>query len=160
MVNTAFGTLCLVALAAVLLHVAYLLVNGVLVLVLRVPDREAAAVLIMGSEKTLPMAITVIAYLPEALGSTGQLTVPCVIAHISQVLIDAALVGRIASRIDAREAHRKQVLPQTAQDAAPSEMSQSAVSEEVSGAAAGVKEGVEEGAGAAGEALPTGVDQR
>jgi solute carrier family 10 (sodium/bile acid cotransporter), member 7 len=108
-INTAFKNLALMALAAVLLHIAYLLVNGALMVgFMRVPDSfkavrvevtEAVAVLIMASEKTLPMAVTVIAFLPEEAGSTGQLTVPCVIAHISQVLIDAWLAHRIANKV-------------------------------------------------------------
>lgn len=100
-VHTGFGTLCLIALAAILLHVIYLCVNFVLVKVLRLPQPEAAAVLVMGSEKTLPMAVTVIAYLPAVLGTAGQLTVPCVIAHISQVLMDAAITERMGSRVRA-----------------------------------------------------------
>ena len=35
----------------------------------------------MASEKTLPMAVTVIASLPESLGSKGELTVPCVLVQ-------------------------------------------------------------------------------
>ena len=97
-VNTAFGILCLVLLAAILLHVVYLVVNFILVKLFRFPHREAAAVLIMGSEKTLPMAVTVIAATGTALGSTGQLTVPCVLAHISQVLIDAFLCDYLGKR--------------------------------------------------------------
>lgn len=90
-VNTAFATLCLIALAAILLHLVYLLVNYILVKILKLPHREAMAVLIMGSEKTLPMAVSVIAATNGALGPSGQLAVPCVLAHISQVLIDAFL---------------------------------------------------------------------
>lgn len=97
-VNTAFSTLVLVALAAILLHVAYLIGNYALVKLLCMPSAEGKAVLIMGSEKTLPMAVTVIAYLPASLGKSGQLTVPCVIAHISQVLMDAALAQRMGRK--------------------------------------------------------------
>lgn len=97
-INTAFGTLCLIALAAILLHVAYLIVNFILVRIFRFPHREAAAVLIMGSEKTLPMAVTVIAATGDALGSSGQLTVPAVLAHIFQVLIDAFLCDYLGKR--------------------------------------------------------------
>jgi sodium/bile acid cotransporter 7 len=97
-INTAFGTLCLIALAAILLHVAYLIVNFILVKIFRFPHREAAAVLIMASEKTLPMAVTVIAATGDALGPTGQLTVPAVLAHISQVLIDAFLCDYLGKR--------------------------------------------------------------
>jgi hypothetical protein len=47
----------------------------------------------------LPCAVTIIAYLPAAVGPAGQLTVPCVLGHISQVLIDAALTGRMAKAV-------------------------------------------------------------
>jgi len=97
-VNTAFGTLCLIALAAILLHVVYLIVNFILVKIFRFPYREAVAVVIMGSEKTLPMAVTVIAATGDALGSKGQLTVPAVLAHISQVLMDAFICDYLGKR--------------------------------------------------------------
>ena len=48
------------------------------------------------------MAVTVIASLPESLGSKGELTVPCVLAHISQVLIDAFLCEKMGSKEKAR----------------------------------------------------------
>ena len=114
-VNTAFGTLCLIALAAILLHVAYLIVNYVLIKIFRLPYPEGAAVLVMGSEKTLPMAVTVIAALPVELGPSGQFVVPCVLAHISQVLIDAFLTARMGNRELARqeEVKLKNSLPET-----------------------------------------------
>jgi sodium/bile acid cotransporter 7 len=112
-VHTGFGTLCLIFLAAILLHVVYLIVNYILVKIFRLPHREAAAVLIMGSEKTLPMAVTVIAATGTALGSTGQLTVPCVLAHISQVLIDAFLCDYIGKK---EEKRLSQAIPITADE--------------------------------------------
>jgi predicted Na+-dependent transporter len=64
--------------------------------VFRIADREAVAVVIMGSAKTLPMAVTVIAYLPASLGPAGQLAVPCVLGQVGQILMDAAMVPRIS----------------------------------------------------------------
>jgi hypothetical protein len=60
-------------------------------------------VLIMGSQKTLPMAVSVIAATDGALGSVGQLTVSCVMAHISQVLIDAFLCEHLGNREKKRQ---------------------------------------------------------
>lgn len=109
-VNTPFGTLVLVAIAAILLHVVYLIVNYIFVKLLCMPYKEGTAVLIMASEKTLPMAVTVIAYLPASLGASGELTVPCVIAHISQVLMDAALAQRMGRKALARELAEKDIM--------------------------------------------------
>lgn len=101
--QTAFGTLCLVVVASLLLHVLYLLVNGVLAYVLRCPAREAISILILASEKTLPMAVAVIMYMPASFGSPGQMTVSGVIANIVQIVMDAVLAGYVRKRMDRKE---------------------------------------------------------
>jgi predicted Na+-dependent transporter len=64
------------------------------------PDAEAAkglrrAVVLTASVKTLPVAITVLASLGPALGpAAGLAVVPCMTAHLSQIIIDSALVAR------------------------------------------------------------------
>jgi hypothetical protein len=50
---------------------------------LSVPTRRA--VIIMASQKTLPVALNVVGFLPESSGDKGLLSIACVIGHIAQV---------------------------------------------------------------------------
>ncbi len=48
----------------------------------------------MGSQKTLPIAVTVLGQLGSVLpGPVGIAVVPCVVSHLSQILIDSFLVS-------------------------------------------------------------------
>ena len=55
---------------------------------------EKKAVIILATQKTLPVSITLVNFLPDALGNKGLLTIPCIIAHFVQILIDGFLVAR------------------------------------------------------------------
>ncbi len=50
---------------------------------MRFPPKEAIAVLIMSSQKTMPFAVSIIALLPASLGSKGLLTLPPLVAQVS-----------------------------------------------------------------------------
>ena len=48
--------------------------------------------------KTLPVAVTVISYLDEAVwGGHGLIAIPCIVGHVSQLFIDAAIAARWAA---------------------------------------------------------------
>ena len=49
---------------------------------MRFPPKEAIAVLIMSSQKTMPFAVSIIALLPASLGSKGLLTLPPLVAQV------------------------------------------------------------------------------
>ncbi len=55
---------------------------------------RAQAVVVNCSQKTLNTAVSVIAFLPAALGDRGLITVPCIIAHLAQIVMDGFLVAR------------------------------------------------------------------
>lgn len=102
--STPFGQICLLILAGAALHVAFLAINYVATaLMLRLPPREFKAVLIMGSQKTLPVSVTIISYFPAAFGAQGLLTLPCIVGHMVQLFIDAVIVSRMAAAEDARQ---------------------------------------------------------
>ena len=53
------------------------------------------AVVLTASVKTLPVAVAVLASLAPALGAAaGVAVVPCMMAHLAQIVIDSALVAR------------------------------------------------------------------
>ncbi|CAB4299273.1 unnamed protein product [Prunus armeniaca] len=54
---------------------------------------NAIAVLLVASQKTLPVMVAVVEQLGGALGESGLLVVPCVAAHLNQIIIDSFLVN-------------------------------------------------------------------
>lgn len=67
------------------------IMNRVCKLSIQLPERKA--VVINASQKTLNTAVAVIAVLPLAMGNKGMITVPCIIAHFAQIIIDAFIVA-------------------------------------------------------------------
>lgn len=57
---------------------------------LRTKRPEMKAIVISASQKTLPVALAVITFLPDSLGDQGQMGIACVIAHLVQVSMLAA----------------------------------------------------------------------
>ena len=85
--------LLLVVAVGITLHVVFLAFNGAMVWVLALPNMERKSVHLLTSQKTLPVAITVLSFLPPSLGNPGLVTIPCIIGHLSQLFIDAFLVS-------------------------------------------------------------------
>ncbi|XRB19119.1 sodium/bile acid cotransporter [Pseudoscourfieldia marina] len=95
------GNILGIILCGVLLHITYLVVNyGAVFGALGgiVAEKEKRTLLLLTSQKTLPVSITVISFLDEAVGSKGLLAIPCVIGHMSQLFIDAVIASRWALR--------------------------------------------------------------
>ena len=93
------GNVARVVVAGVSMHLVFLSMNYVAVRLLRLDEREMKAVLLMSSQKTLPVSVTVISYLNEdEIGDLGLITIPCIVGHISQLFIDAVIVSRWASQ--------------------------------------------------------------
>ncbi|KAI3923550.1 hypothetical protein MKW92_028712 [Papaver armeniacum] len=55
--------------------------------------RNARALIIVASQKTLPVMVAVVEQLHGALGESALLVLPCVAAHINQIIIDSFLVN-------------------------------------------------------------------
>ena len=89
-----------IVVAGVLLHLIFLAANWTMTTpVLRLPERERRAVLLMTSQKTLPVAVTIISYLDEnRWGGHGLIAIPCIVGHISQLFIDAWIASRWAAQ--------------------------------------------------------------
>ncbi|XP_074572690.1 putative sodium/metabolite cotransporter BASS4, chloroplastic [Curcuma longa] len=56
-------------------------------------NENARAVIIVSSQKTLPVLVAVVEQLHGALGESGLLVLPCVAAHIIQIIIDSFIVN-------------------------------------------------------------------
>jgi sodium/bile acid cotransporter 7 len=68
-----------------------------------IPEAMRKAVVILGSEKTLPVSMAVLASFPEDLGAKGMLAVPCILGHLSQLLIDGVVASRWAAKTQAEK---------------------------------------------------------
>lgn len=102
-----------IVVAGVTLHMFFLAMNWVMTTpVLRLPEAERRAVLLMTSQKTLPVAVTIIAYLDETRwGGHGLIAIPCIVGHVSQLFIDAYIAsiwaGKDPKEIDAANAAKR-----------------------------------------------------
>jgi len=106
----ALYNILLAVLAGIAIHCVFLLLNfSILALpCTKLANKEYKAVMIMASQKTLPVAVTVIGFLPAGLGEQGLMVIPCIISHMSQIFIDAAIVSRWAQQWEQEERDRDQ----------------------------------------------------
>jgi len=87
------------------LHITYLLMNTVATRALHLQPNETRAVTIMCSQKTLPVAVAVIDFLPDDesdenyLGEPGIMVVACILAHFVQIVLDALLASYWGQRV-------------------------------------------------------------
>ncbi|KAF8065642.1 BASS4 [Scenedesmus sp. PABB004] len=95
-----FTAVLLVVLASAALHVAMLLLNAAAVWGLRLPLREGVATVIMSSQKSAPVAVTVISYLTPDLKTQGLLAIPCILGQLGQIFIGSALAARLRRAAD------------------------------------------------------------
>jgi sodium/bile acid cotransporter 7 len=88
------------------------------------PLEMRKAVVILGSQKTLPVSMAVLASLPEELGEKGTIAVPCILGHLSQLLIDSYVATKwseIEELKETEEAKEPEVDPEAPKsDDAPS----------------------------------------
>lgn len=100
-VEQSAGRLFSMIIAGIMLHCVYLALNGAATQVLRLPWNERKAVWLLTSQKTLPVAITVLSYLPEEdVGEHGLIAIPCIIGHLSQLFMDAYICSKWGEMAD------------------------------------------------------------
>ncbi len=77
------------------LHLVYLVVNYTFATLLQFELDAKKSVVIMASQKTLPVAVAIIDFLPDDpsdsgyLGKQGIMVIACILAHFVQIVIDA-----------------------------------------------------------------------
>lgn len=91
------------------MHIICLFFNWVMVvLVLRLPPPEAVPTILMSSQKSAPVAVTVISYLTPSLSQQGLLAIPCVMGQLLQVFLDSLLANRMGRWVDAYEKKKEE----------------------------------------------------
>lgn len=89
------GEICAVFGIGILVHLVYLFITyGTTRQCFPLAERKA--VVILGSQKTLAIALSVLSFLPEALGSHGLMSLPCIICHFVQIVMDGVVAARWA----------------------------------------------------------------
>lgn len=89
--------------SASLLHLVFLACNSVIVSVFHSNESDDAkvemegirkALILCTSEKTLPVAVAVLNELTRTTASAGIAVIPCILAHLVQIVIDSEVVRR------------------------------------------------------------------
>lgn len=80
------------------LHMVFWVVNAPVFALRTITDvHQKRAIFLLGSQKTLPVSLAIIAGLPEGtIGDLGLMMLPCIFGHLSQLIIDAFLVDHWA----------------------------------------------------------------
>jgi hypothetical protein len=116
--STPAAVLSSVLLTSVMIHGAYLLINWCAACVLRLPKRDAKAVIILSSQKTFPVAITVITFLDASFAhDVGLMVMPCVCSHFVQLFWDAIIATWWSHSHETYEALEAEVTPEAVSDA-------------------------------------------
>lgn len=85
--------LCLTLAAGV--HLIYRIIGYTVATVAQLPPREWVTIVLMCSQKSLPVCVSVLAALPSELQHlTGLYILPCIMAHAAQLIIDSILAVR------------------------------------------------------------------
>lgn len=87
------------------MHVIYLIFNAVVVRLLQFPSinlplEDGIAALIMSSQKSAPVAVTVISYLTTDAVQQGLFAIPAVIGQIAQIFIGTVLAKLFSNLVE------------------------------------------------------------
>ncbi len=99
-VGSDVGTFLCVIVSACIIHFIYLIFNTAVVCAMHVPLPEAVSVVIMASQKSAPVAVTVITYIARDTALQGVLAVPCVVGQLIQIFVGQPLANYLAGRIE------------------------------------------------------------
>lgn len=94
---------------AIVLHLFYLFVNYLVMIKgfgTCVPLKQAVSVIIMSSQKSSPVALSVIAVVASSASEKGLLTIPCILGQVGQIFVGSFLTGYFASWIVTDEASK------------------------------------------------------
>jgi sodium/bile acid cotransporter 7 len=94
-----FSSIVLVIVAGVTMHMIYLVFNAIVVCACRVPVQEAIAVLIMASQKSAPVAVTIISYITTDVAQQGLFSIPAIVGQLAQIFMGAVLVRYLSKLV-------------------------------------------------------------
>ena len=83
--------------AGLVVHAVFLLLNTGVSHALGLELAQRKAVVLMASQKTLPVALTVLALIPDSAVPAdvkGLIAIPCITSHLGQIFIDAVIATK------------------------------------------------------------------
>ena len=98
--EVALGSLVVLIAAGLAIHMLYLGMNAAVCGSLGVEVAARKAVVLLASQKTLPVAMTVLALIPEEVLASdikGLVAIPCITFHLGQIFLDAVVATRWAA---------------------------------------------------------------
>eukprot|EP01024_Parvocaulis_polyphysoides_P049046 TRINITY_DN471_c0_g1_i1.p1 TRINITY_DN471_c0_g1~~TRINITY_DN471_c0_g1_i1.p1 ORF type:complete len:429 (+),score=39.89 TRINITY_DN471_c0_g1_i1:121-1407(+) len=93
-INTNLISILLLLISGILMHLVFFGFNYLAVKIIGWGEKEKRAVLLIASQKTLPVAVTIISYFGASVGNKGLITLPCILAYLAQLFIDSFIVSR------------------------------------------------------------------
>eukprot|EP01023_Acetabularia_acetabulum_P024134 TRINITY_DN2338_c0_g1_i10.p1 TRINITY_DN2338_c0_g1~~TRINITY_DN2338_c0_g1_i10.p1 ORF type:complete len:356 (-),score=17.94 TRINITY_DN2338_c0_g1_i10:1405-2472(-) len=84
----------LLVVTGVILHFVFFGLNYFAVKAIGWEKDTQRAVILIASQKTLPVAVTIISYFGAGIGNKGLITLPCIFAYLAQLFIDSFIVSR------------------------------------------------------------------
>jgi sodium/bile acid cotransporter 7 len=103
-----FVDILYVIIAGVVQHLVYLAFNiAAVVLVFKMRIEEGIAVVVMSSQKSAPVAVTVITFITSDIGTQGLLSLPCIVGQLAQIFMGAAYAPFVKKRVVKVQARRK-----------------------------------------------------
>lgn len=87
------------------MHIVYLIFNGNIIKLLSLPAVDlplvdGIAVLIMSSQKSAPVAVTVISYLTPDIVQQGLFAIPAIVGQLAQIFIGSALAKAFSMMVE------------------------------------------------------------
>ena len=74
-------------------HSVFLILNGLVSFILRLKVQEAKCVVILCSQKSLAIGMSIVGFLPYQFGDQGLIAIPLVLSHLSMILFDACVIS-------------------------------------------------------------------
>lgn len=95
-------------------HLLFLALNYGIGTALKLESDLLKALVMVGSSKTLPMALSVLTFLPGGAAEDGLLAIPMMIAHIGQIVMDGFVAASWKQRSDHEQEMKSQIPAQAA----------------------------------------------
>lgn len=86
---------------------------------MRTDALEAIAVVVVSSQKSAPVAVTVISYITNNVAAQGLLAIPAIVGQLTQIFMGSAIAALVAKHVSEAAGHfRRQQLPFSVRSAA------------------------------------------
>lgn len=96
--DLAIVDLLILVVVSLVIHLCFLLLNTGVVRWLPTDEAARRAVILLASQKTLTVALTVVTFLPMPAASKGLAVISCILFHLGQIIVDAFIASHWSAR--------------------------------------------------------------